>query len=318
MKKKILIVFPIPKQGLKQLRDKYDIIYPEHKAFTKEEQIKLIADCNAIISIFNIELDKDIIKAGKKLEVISNYGVGYNNIDINEAQKNNIIVSNTPNSVCEPTAELCIGLILSLVRNISKCNAKIRTTEGAKWGVMENLGNTLHGKTLGIIGMGKIGKSIALKAIAFGMKIIYYNRQEINAEQNNIIQAKYCSLNTLMTEADIISINCPLNPDTKNLIGKKELNLMKTTAYIINTARGGIINEEDLIDILKKENIAGAALDVFENEPYINKDFLSLNNTILVPHIGTSGIETRIEMAQEASENIISFWEGGFLKNKIC
>ena len=312
VKKKILVSYSIPKEGLVELEKHFELIYPDKEFFTKDELIALVPDCIALLSIFNREVPKELILAGKKLKMISNYGVGFNNIDIATANQQNIIVCNTPDAVCEPTAELCLALILSLSRRVAECHHALISNPDFEWGVMKNLGNTLKGKTLGIVGMGKIGKSIAQKAEVFGMKIIYHNRKP-----NLKSKFEYVDFKDLLTNSDIVSLNCPLTDETHHLIGEEELILMKNSAFLINTARGSVVNEQALVDALKSNTIAGAALDVFENEPKIHPELLKMDNVVLVPHIGTATIETRIEMAREASDNIISYLINKKEKNRV-
>lgn len=312
MKEKILIAHQLPHQGVQQLEKHFELLQPEGDYFTKEEIIDRIPDCVALLSIFNREVPNEVIEAGKNLKIISNYGVGYNNIDIDAASKKGIVVCNTPEAVCEPTAELCLALILSLSRGIAKCHHGLKTNPDFEWGVMKNLGTGLHGKTLGIVGMGKIGKSVAKKAEAFGMKIVYHNRSKIDG-----FPYQYLDFTDLIEQSDIVSLNCPLTDETYHLIGKEEFELMKESALLINTARGSVVNEQELVDALKSGMIAGAALDVFEHEPIIHPDLLKMDQVIVVPHIGTATIETRIEMGLEASENIISFLIDKKEKNRV-
>ncbi|RUT78618.1 NAD(P)-dependent oxidoreductase [Ancylomarina longa] len=315
MKNKILVTYSIPREGLVALEKYFELIYPDKEFFTSEELITLIPNCVGILSIFNRELPKEIIFAGRKLRIISNYGVGYNNIDMKAANQAGIVISNTPEAVCEPTAELCMGLMLSLCRRITEYHHQLITNPKFEWGVMKNLGNTLRGKTLGIIGMGKIGKSLADKARIFGMHIIYYNRKPIKDKQYEY--ASYVDKEQLLKISDVISLNCPLTPETHHLIGNKEFQLMKNTAQIINTSRGSVINEVELLEALEAKKIAGAALDVFEKEPNIPAELLKMGNVLLVPHIGTATFETRIEMAREASKNIIELLINGKAINQV-
>lgn len=311
MKDKILIAYAIPREGLSQLEQHFDLIYPEKEFFTTEELIERIPGCVALLSIFNRAVPKEVIEAGTQLKVISNYGVGFNNIDLAAANKKNVVVCNTPDAVCEPTAELCLALMLSLSRKVAECHHGLISNPDFEWGVMKNLGNTLRGKTLGIIGMGKIGLSVAGKALAFGMNIVYHNRKEKN------VAYPYMALDDLLEQADVVSLNCPLTDDTYHLIGSEELKKMKNSAFLINTARGPVVDEQALVDGLKSGEIAGAALDVFEEEPKIHSDLLKMNNVVLVPHIGTATYETRIEMGQEASLNIISLLVDRIEKNRV-
>ncbi len=317
MKKTILIQYAIPKEGLKKLSQSYHIIYPNKEFFTEDELIERIPNCEALLSIFNQPVSSRLIEAGQQLDVISNFGVGYNNIDMETATKRGIAVCNTPEAVCEPTAELCLSLMLSLSRRVAECNHRLRTELDFKWGVMQNLGQTLRGKTLGIIGLGKIGKSVALKAQAFGMNVIYNNRTRLASQEETERHIEYKNFEELLQLSDVISLHCPLTDGSHHLIGEKELTMMKTSAYLINTARGPVVDEHALASALKKELIAGAALDVFENEPRITAQLLELNNVVLVPHIGTACIETRIEMTEEASQNIIDHWKKGRSKNQV-
>ncbi len=315
MKNKILIAYSIPKEGLTELETHFDLIYPEKDFFTKDELIELIPECIGLLSIFNREVSVEIIKAGKNLKIISNYGVGFNNIDLNVANEQGIIVCNTPESVCEPTAELCMGLLLSLSRQISSCNYGLKTNPNFEWGVMKNLGNTLRGKTLGIIGMGEIGKSVAEKAMVFGMNIAYHNRKSITDLKWNT--AVYMGLDELLEKSDVVSLHCPLTPETHHLLGEKEFIKMKNTAFLINTARGAVVDETALAKALEKGEIAGAGLDVFENEPTIHPNLLQQKNALVVPHIGTATWETRIEMGREACLNIINYLKHGKTKNRV-
>jgi glyoxylate reductase len=315
VKNKILISYSIPKEGLTELEKDFDLIYPEKEFFTHNELITLIPDCIGLLSIFNREVPEDLIKAGKKLKIISNYGVGFNNIDIKSATKQGVIVCNTPESVCEPTAELCLALLLSLSRQICTCNTGLKNNSDFEWGVMKNLGNSLRGKTLGIIGMGKIGKSVAEKAMAFGMKIAYNKRKPLSEDKWK--DAIFMDLEKLLERADVISLHCPLSRETHHLLAKKEFLKMKKTAFLINTSRGSVVNEEDLAWALEKGEIAGAGLDVFENEPHIHPKLLQQKKALIVPHIGTATYESRIEMGLEASANLIHYLKNGIPKNQV-
>ncbi len=309
--KKILVTYKIPREGLQILEDKgYQVDFPKELFFTKEELITKIPDYDALLAVFVKEVDRDIIKAGKKLQIISNFGVGFNNIDVVAARKNNIAVTNTPQSVCEPTAELAFGLLLATMRNISGANLGLRQNPNFKWGIMENLGNTLMGKQLGIIGMGNIGRAVARRAIASGMRITYHNRNRLPKEIEEQYNAKYLSLEELLQTSDAVSLNMPLTEETHHLINEKTLKMMKKTAFLVNTARGQVVDEKALIKALQKGKIAGAGLDVFENEPNIPKEILEMTNLTLTPHTGSATFEDRILTGKEAAENIIAFFEG--------
>lgn len=305
---KILVSYAIPREGLAELFDLYTLIYPDGKCFSDEEILKQLPEIDGIITVFSLTFSKEMIRAAKNLKIISNYGAGYNNIDMESATENGILVTNTPDAVTEPTAELTLGLMIALLRRISELDRKLRTGVTKDWGIMDNLGKTLMGKKLGIVGMGKIGKATARKAHAFGMEIMYYSRQRVKRE--NEPKVKYVSFNQLLEEADIVTIHLPMTADTHHLFGEEELYRMKRDSFLINTSRGPIVDEKALVSALKNRNIAGAALDVFENEPVIHPELLKLDNVIVVPHIGTAALETRIDIARSAARNIIDFFSG--------
>lgn len=301
---RILSIYNLPREPFANLPAGWEITFPDKEAFTKEESLRIIAEYDILISIFCLPVDRDIIGAGKKLKLISNYGVGYNNIDITYAREKGIAVCNTPQAVCAPTAELTMALMLSAARRVSECDRRIRTGKETIWGTMKNLGFGLEDKTLGIIGMGNIGKNVALKAAVFGMHIIYHN------QHSEVPGYRKTDLHTLLRESDFVSLHIPLTPATHHLIAQRELSLMKNTAILINTARGAVIDENALTQSLTNHEIAGAALDVFEYEPHIAEQLYTLDNVILTPHIGTATIDARIAMGKEALDNILHFLAG--------
>ncbi len=301
---KLLVTYNIPRTPFQEFPADWEITFPEKEIMSKEEIIRLLPEYDVMLAIFHAPIDREILDAGKKLKLISNYGVGYNNIDIEYARKKGIAVTNTPKSVNNPTAELALSLMLSAARRVAECNLKIRTEKENMWGTMHNLGIGLENKTLGIIGMGNIGKNVALKAKAFGMQIIYYN------DRTEVPGYRRVNLETLLKESDFISLHTPLTPQTRHLIGEHELSLMKPTTILINTARGAIIDEKALAKALTQRRITGAALDVFEDEPHITETLYGLDNVILTPHIGTGTIDARIAMGQEALDNIHHFLQG--------
>lgn len=268
---KILVTYNLPREAFAQLPADWEITFPQGEKFTKEEIIRLLPAYDILLSIFSRPIDREMIDAGKKLQLISNFGVGYNNIDIRYAREKGITVCNTPQSVCNPTAELCLALILGAARRIAELDRRIRQEKESLWGVMKNLGTGLEGKTLGIIGMGRIGQNVARKAAAFGMKIIYYNRR------TDVPGYERTDLTTLLKESDFVSLHTPLNEDSNHLIGKKELELLKPSAFLINTARGAVIDEKALAECLENRRIRGAALDVFEQEPHITEKLYHLD-----------------------------------------
>ena len=262
-------------------------------------------------------INKNIIQQGKNLKIISNYGVGFNNIDLDEAKRKNIVVTNTPDPVIEPTAELAFALMSDLARKISLCDKRLKSKENIQWGVLENFGAGLYGKTLGIIGLGRIGKAVAKRAIAAGMNIVYYNRHRLSIEEEKKYNATYYSKNDLLRTSDYISLHTPLNESSFHLMDENSLRIVKKGAFIINTARGAVIDEIALLSSLESGHLGGAALDVYENEPTITEGLLHLDNVVLVPHIGTATISARNEMSRFAMENIDLFFEGKEVLSKV-
>ena len=310
MKKKILVMARVPLIGLQKLEEKFDIIYPFEFQFGLEELKHHIKEADAVMSIFTIPLSGEVLKQASKLKIIANFGVGYNNIDLVAATSMGVVVCNTPNAVTEPTAEMAMGLMISVMRRIAETDRRIRSDPRFKWGMMENLGDVLYGKTLGIIGMGRIGRALAKRAVAFGMKICYFNRTKLSQKIESEFGAKWIPLYELIANSDVISLHCPLTTETHHLIDEREIKLMKDGVFIINTSRGSVINEKVLVQYLQNGKIGGAGLDVFEEEPNVQEALYHMNNVVLTPHNATGTIDTRIELAREASKNIIDYFEG--------
>jgi glyoxylate reductase len=287
----------------------YTFIKPQKGAFSSEELMQLIPQCDAFISMFNTPVPKALLQAGTHLQVVSNVGVGYNNIDVEAATQLGITVCNTPDVVTEPTAELTIALMLDLARGITRSHVAM-TAQKEKWGVLENIGTDIYGKTLGIIGMGRIGKAVARRAFAMGMRIVYYSRTRQPQEVEQLYQATYLPLDELLKVSDFISLHTPLTPQTHHLVGAEQLALCKPTAYLINTARGPVVHEEALVEALQQGRLAGAGLDVYEFEPQVSATLRQLGNVVLLPHIGTATRETRNKMAAMALENVLQFFAG--------
>ena len=308
-KPKLFITNYIPEPAIKRLEEVFEVeIFPENRAITHEELRKKVKEIDALICLLTDNIDREIIEAAPNLKCISVYAVGYNNVDVESATEHNIVVCNTPGVLTETTADLAWALILSCARRIVEADRFVREGKFRGWEPMLMLGNDIFGKTLGIIGMGRIGRAVAHRALGFDMKVIYYDSQ-VDPES---VPTDYIAvdLTTLFHNSDFISIHTPLTPGTRHLIGEKEFNLMKSTAILINTARGPIIDEQALISALKENKIAGAGLDVYENEPIIPEELIALSNVVLLPHIGSASYETRTKMALLAAENAIAVIEG--------
>ncbi|MDD4968783.1 MAG: NAD(P)-dependent oxidoreductase [Paludibacter sp.] len=308
---RILVSTRLLAAGFEELMEQHEVVFPEKEIFSKEEVINILSGFDAFVSTFQFKVDQDVLDAAKgKIKIIANYGVGYNNIDVDYAAECGIVVTNTPDPVIEPTAEHAFALMLAAARRIPECDRKMRIPDGLKWGVMENLGQTLYGKTLGIIGMGRIGQAVARRALANGMKIVYNNRSRLTPELEALYQTEKLELDELLRTSDVISLHTPLNRETYHLIGRIGLQKMKTTAILVNTARGPVVDEVALIDALQYNWISSAALDVYEFEPVISRELFGLDNVVLAPHNGTGTIEARIEMSRFVSQNIIRYFAG--------
>jgi len=313
---KVFITYKIPESGINLLKEKFDVdVYEGEKFLTKQEMMERLKDADAVVTQLRDPVDKEFIDAGKKLKIIANYAVGFNNIDVEYAKQKGIYVTNTPDVLTEATADIAWALILAVARKIIPADKFTREGKFEGWKPNLFLGYEIYGKTLGIIGMGRIGKAVARRAMGFGMKIIYHNRKRV--EDDYKYNAKYVDLETLLKESDYISINAPLTNETYHLLNKERLSLLKKNAILVNTARGPIVDEKALYELLKDGKIAGAGFDVYENEPEITKGLEKLDNVVLLPHIGSATYETREKMSIMVAENIIDALEGKIPRNLV-
>jgi lactate dehydrogenase-like 2-hydroxyacid dehydrogenase len=308
---KILVTYDMFREGFTELESRYDVTFPEGRDFTYEEVLEMIPEYDVLCSMFNFPVNRELVDAAPNLKMVANYAAGYNNIDVAYCVEKGITVANTPHPVIAPTANIALGLMLDVARRISECDRKLRK-EGSnmKVTVLDNLGIGITGKTLGIIGMGNIGKALAKRANACGMEVIYHNRRQLYADEESDLNVTYVSKEELLAQADFVSLNAPYTPETYHIIGEAELEQMKPSAVLINTARGPLVDEKALVQALKEGTIHGAGLDVFEFGDHPLPELLEMDNVVLVPHIGTQTWETRIEMAQAVCNNVIGFLEG--------
>lgn len=309
--KKILMGSKFAGEGFTELENKFEVIYPEKELFKKDEIIARIGDIDVLVPNFSFQTDAEIMDAGKSLKLIANYGVGYNNIDVDYAATKGIAVTNTPQSVLEPTAELCFALIIATARKVAYYNHQLHNGLRLDWSLYGDLGLPIYGQTLGIYGMGRIGQAVARRAVASGMKIIYHNRHRLSSDIEEKYNAEYVDFDTLLKESDIVSLNAPATVDTYHLMGETEFSKMKKTGVLVNTARGQLVDSTALAKAIRDGEIYAAGLDVYENEPKIPKEFIELDNIILSPHAGTKTYAARVDMEREVAKNIINFFEGG-------
>ncbi|WP_026548903.1 D-glycerate dehydrogenase [Arthrobacter sp. Br18] len=305
---RIVVTGCIPEVALEKLRAEHDVdAWTGPESISRGELLTRVAGADAVVSLLTERIDAELLDtAGPQLEAVANVAVGYDNIDVPACTDRGVIATNTPGVLTEATADITFGLILSATRRLSEGERLIRSGQDWKWGMFFLLGSGLQGKTLGIIGMGSIGKATARRAKAFGMRIVYQSRSTIASEVVAELGARRVELDELLATSDIVSLHCPYGPATHHLIGAEQLTAMKNSAYLINTARGPIINEAALVAALQEGHIAGAGLDVFENEPNVHFGLLELDNVVLVPHLGSATIETRTAMALLAADNALA------------
>ncbi len=304
---KVLITRKIPDNAIRILKENnFEIDYRQGEPLTKEELINTIKNVDALIAVIPDQIDKDIIDAGNNLKIISCYSVGFDNIDYKYAESKGIITTNTPGHLTESVAEHSIGLMLAVARNIVMADYYVRQGKYKFWDPLIFLGPSLNNKTLGIIGMGRIGQHLAKIAHnGFGMKILYSDPVKCSIEKE--FGGEFCNLEYVLNNSDFVSVNCLLTEQTKHLISFNEIKMMKPHAFIINTSRGAVVNEIALIEALKNKTIAGAGLDVFEDEENINPEFFKLKNVVLNPHIASATNEARYEMAMISADNIVNY-----------
>ena len=308
---KILVTYDMFREGFTELESKYEVTFPEGRDFTYEEVYEMIPEYDVLCSMFDFPVDQALIDHAPRLQLIANYAVGYNNIDVAYAIEKGLTVANTPDPVTAPTANIALGLLLDAARRITECDRKLRTLgKNMKVGVLENLGAPVTGQTLGIIGMGRIGKALAKRANAMGMEVIYHNRHQLYIEEETKLNVTYVTKEVLLAKADFVSLNAPYTPETYHIIGEEELRRMKRSAILINTARGPLVDEHALVKALREGEIRAAGLDVFEFGDYPLPELLELDNVVLTPHIGTQTLETRVIMAKAVCDNVIGFLEG--------
>ena len=309
--KKILVTYRMFREGFLELEDRYDVTFPKgDKDFTYDEILALIPEYDVLCPMFYFPVDRALIDRGERLRIIANYAVGFDNIDVAYAHEKGIVVANTPGPTTDPTANLALALLLDAARHISNYDRMVRASGANRpVGMLENLGMKVTGATIGIIGMGRIGKALCKRVRACGMDVIYCDRRRLDVYEETKIGATYLPMDELLEKSDFVSLHVPYMPATHHLIGEEELNKMKPTAILINTSRGSVVDEKALVNALQKGVIKGAGLDVFEFNDKPSPELLGMNQVVLTPHIGTQTTFSRIEMAKAVSNNVIGFFE---------
>ncbi len=308
---KVLVTGRLPDVVLSRIEKECEVLVNRHdKPMSRNEIVSNIGDKDGLLCMVTDRIDKDLIMEAPRLKIIANYGVGFNHIDVESATENGILVTNTPGVLTDSTADLAIALMLASGRRLVEGDRRTRSGQFKYWAPLHFLGYEVTGKTLGIIGCGRIGKAVAKRAAGFDMRVIYYNRHRLESSQEKAHNVEYVNFTTLLEEADYISLHVPLLPQTRHLISTDEFKKMKSTAFLINTSRGPVVDEKALIVALNTKEIRGAGLDVYENEPALTPGLSELDNVVLLPHIGSATVETRTKMAFMAVENLLAGLKG--------
>jgi len=307
---KIFFTFKIPDEGMLLLKG-YEVTGNTQDRFlSKKEIIEGAKNCSALITLLSDKIDSEIIMSLPRLKVIANYAVGFNNIDIETARQRGVRVTNTPGVLTDATADLALGLILATSRRIVESDRFVREHRFNGWKPDLFTGPSLADKNLGIVGLGRIGKAVAIRAKAFGMKVVYHNRKPMLPEEEEALGVRHMSLEDLLRISDFLSLHVPLTAETRHMLNEKRISMMKREAIIINTARGALIDEKYLIKALRDRRIAAAGLDVYEEEPFISQELLDLPNVVLLPHVGSATHEARKAMSIMVGRNVAAVLEG--------
>jgi lactate dehydrogenase-like 2-hydroxyacid dehydrogenase len=304
-KEKVLVTGIIPEAGLSELKQNFDVTYDPEKE-TREWVLEHLSEYEGLL-IMGMKGDRELIDAGTNLKIITANGVGFDHIDIEYAKQKDIVVANCPQGVRVPTAEMTFTLLLATVRHLHFYDKVVRSGQWIDVSEPQYMGMSLQGKTLGVYGMGRIGSEVAKFAQVFGMKVIYNKRHQLDSATEANLNIQYVDFETLIEMADVVTLHAPATQATTGIFNAQVFNKMKDSAYIINAARGQLINQDDLIAALKNGDIAGAGLDVYETEPDIPQALRDLDNVVLSSHAGTGTLEARTAIAREASQNLISY-----------
>lgn len=309
---KVYVTRQVSQSALDRLEGKVQYpVNPDDRVLERAELLAAVADVDGLLALLTDTIDAEVFDAAPNLKIVANYAVGFNNIDVAEATRRGIVVTNTPGVLTETTADLTWALIMSIARRIPEGDKFMRAGKYVGWAPMLLLGSDVFGKTLGIIGMGAIGQAVARRAIGFNMRILYSDVfVDLPPVAEQLLNADEVSVDEILQQSDFVTLHVPLMAETHHLIGKRELEMMKDSAYLINASRGPVVDEVALVEALRNNVIRGAALDVFEDEPAMKPGLAELDNAVLLPHLGSATIETRTAMADLAVDNLLAFFEG--------
>ncbi len=310
-KPKIFLTRRLPEQSMRILQEQaFLTMNSEDRVLSKDEIIAGIKDVDGLLCLLTDTIDDEILAANPGLKVVANFAVGFNNIDIEAATRRQIPVTNTPGVLTETTADMAWALLMAAARRVVEGDQFVRSRQWQGWGPLQFLGADVTGATLGLIGLGRIGRAMLPRAAGFSMNVIYWNRTRLDRDQEASLGISYGSLDDVLGQSDFVSLHVALNDETRHLIGAEQLAKMKSTACLINTARGPIIDEKALVSALQDGTIASAALDVFEHEPLLEPELYQLKQAVVVPHLGSATIGTRTKMGNMAAENCLAACRG--------
>jgi glyoxylate reductase len=310
-KPRILSTRPLFPEARTILDQHFDVEYGRYgEQISRAELLKRVADNEALICLLTEKVDEELLSATPRLRVAATVSVGFDNIDVAACTKHKVVATNTPGVLDDTTADFAWTLLMAIARRLLEGDAWIRSGTWPGWDLDQLLGGDVWGKTLGVIGFGRIGRGVARRARGFNMRILYSDAVRAPVEVENELRAEFVDRDWLFRESDFISLHVPLLPDTRHLISKENLEKMKRTAFLINTSRGPVVDEAALADALENKKIAGAALDVFEAEPRVHPALLARKDVILTPHIASASVETRTKMAVMAANNVVAVFDG--------
>jgi len=314
MKTRVVVARELP-TGARELLERHaELMVNRGEEWSKAELMERLPEAEALICQLTQKVDAEVLSAGPKLRVVANVAVGYDNIDIKAATARGIAVTNTPGVLDDSTADFTWALLLAVARRVVEGDRLVRSGQWKGWDLMLMLGADVHGKTLGIFGLGRIGRRVAERARGFRMRVLYHNRRRLEPGEESALGVEWAEKERLLREADFVTLHVPLTAETRHFIGARELALMKPAAYLINVARGPVVDEAALADALEQKRIAGAALDVFEKAPHVHPKLLTMapeaSGVVLAPHMASASVETRTRMAMMAAESVVAVLEG--------
>jgi glyoxylate reductase len=308
---KVLVTGNLPDAEIARIEKEHGVqVHRRDRPMERRMLLESISDKQGLLSMITDRVDTELLDRAPELKIVANFGVGYNNIDVPAASARGIMVTNTPGVLTDATADLTMALLLAVARRVVEGDRRTREGRFQFWAPFHFLGHEITGKTLGIVGMGRIGRAVARRAAGFEMRVLYHNRRPLAVEEEQRLGVQYADLKTLLQSADFITLHTPLTPRTRHLIGSRELAWMKSDAFLINTARGAVVDEQALLEALEQKRISGAGLDVYENEPALTPGLERLDNVVLLPHVGSATVETRRHMAAMAVNNLLAGLQG--------